>query len=414
MISVHKFSSAAGALNYYSQGAHGESVEKAADYYHNLAWSGRGAAIAGFEGEVARDDFMRTLEGAIPNPESGELQYMGKAYRDLETGELMRDYNPGHDLTISPPKSFSIVGLVGGDERIVELQPQAVAAAMDYLQDHAATTRLTDDGHTRYVETGNLLFATEQHGTNRENEPQLHTHVVVASVTWSEEREEWRALNERPLYRELANADGVYKEVLAEKAMSLGYDINRTENGPEIAGISRADIEAFSTRTARIDNKEQQLLAERGWTESNWESRRDAVLGSRAEKEHLPFEELKGMWDRRADRHEIDVQSVVEQARERAAAGERGRDLGYEQSGERSAERDAGRAAEGRAGREGERQDDGRAKREPDAGHEIERRRGRDDEPSLGTDAIGNRQDRRLQQDDRDDEKDRRSGVVRE
>ncbi|VCZ28603.1 Multifunctional conjugation protein TraI [Escherichia coli] len=54
-------------------------------------------------------------------------------------------------------------------------------------------TRVMTDGQSETVLTGNLVMALFNHDTSRDQEPQLHTHAVVANVT--QHNGEWKTLS---------------------------------------------------------------------------------------------------------------------------------------------------------------------------------------------------------------------------
>ncbi|EIT7550872.1 relaxase domain-containing protein [Escherichia coli] len=56
-----------------------------------------------------------------------------------------------------------------------------------------ASTRVMTDGQSETVLTGNLVMALFNHDTSRDQEPQLHTHAVVANVT--QHNGEWKTLS---------------------------------------------------------------------------------------------------------------------------------------------------------------------------------------------------------------------------
>ena len=72
----------------------------------------------GLSGSVDPDVFSDTLEGAVPD---GSGRRLG---RRLGDGTIR--HRPGRDITFSAPKSVSLVGLIGGDSRIVAAHDAAV------------------------------------------------------------------------------------------------------------------------------------------------------------------------------------------------------------------------------------------------------------------------------------------------
>ena len=74
------------------------------------AWAGRGAEALGLSGPVDPERFRSVLEGEVPGG-----RRLGR--REIDGGITHR---PGRDVTLSAPKSVSLMAMVGGDERISE------------------------------------------------------------------------------------------------------------------------------------------------------------------------------------------------------------------------------------------------------------------------------------------------------
>jgi conjugative relaxase-like TrwC/TraI family protein len=103
----------------------------------------------------------------------------------------MNKHRPGYDLTFSAPKSVSVMAMLGGDKRLIEAHNQAVTEAIRQVETLAAT-RVMVDGKSETVLTGNLIVAKFNHDTNRNQEPQIHTHAVVINATQNGDK--WQSL----------------------------------------------------------------------------------------------------------------------------------------------------------------------------------------------------------------------------
>jgi len=241
--SVSALTSSAQASSYY----------EADDYYAEGGlspshWQGKGAEALGLSGEVDRDQFRALLDGRIDDQQLGTV-------RD---GQL--EHRPGWDVTLSAPKSVSIMAEVAGDRRLIEAHGQAVKTAMAHVERHMAATRIRDGGNVTREATGNLVVASFQHGTSRAQDPQLHTHNVIMNATQGEDGA-WRSLEPRAIYQLQKQIGAIYRQELALKVRELGYEIEAgKESMFEIRGLSGKVIEAFSTRSAEIEA----ALAERG------------------------------------------------------------------------------------------------------------------------------------------------------
>ncbi|MGH9072970.1 MAG: relaxase domain-containing protein [Acidimicrobiales bacterium] len=77
---------------------------------------------------------------------------------------------------------------------------EAVGAALAFLQDHAAFTRRGRAGVIQ-VDTDGYVAAAFTHRTSRARDPQLHTHVLVASKVRASTDGAWLALDGRELYQ---------------------------------------------------------------------------------------------------------------------------------------------------------------------------------------------------------------------
>jgi len=319
MISSFTITSAGGAAGYHDKAFSQDGQSMRADNYYvseqaQAMWQGEGAELLGAkDSPVEREDFIAYLEGRLTNPETGEIQ-------DLSHNSKGDNRRLGFDFTVSPSKSVSIVALIGQDERVFEAHDKANAAAMSWLEEHAAIYRAKgEDGVNIYMQGGNLLYATVQHHTNRENEPQLHNHNVIVAAVYDKADQKWRSLTNDELLRLRSKADIIYKSELAAGLKRAGYELEHDANGVdfEIKGVSKEQVAAFSARSEQI---EKALLARNiDPSEASYEARQAATLASRSAKRELPREDLQRTWSEAASGTGLDLGAVVGAARERAA-----------------------------------------------------------------------------------------------
>lgn len=243
--SVSALTSSAQASSYY----------EADDYYAEgglspSEWQGQGAEALGLTGEVDREQFRDLLDGRIGDQQLGTV-------RD---GQL--EHRPGWDVTLSAPKSVSIMAEVAGDRRLIAAHGEAVKTALAHIETHMAATRVRDGGTVTRAATANLVIASFQHGTSRAQDPQLHTHNVIMNATRHEDGT-WRSLEPRAIYQLQKQIGAIYRQELALKVRELGYEIEPSKDSTfEIKGMSAEVVAAFSTRSAEIEA----ALGERGTT----------------------------------------------------------------------------------------------------------------------------------------------------
>src|SRR5690606_40865316 len=64
------------------------------------------------------------------------------------------------DLTFGAPKSITLQALIGGDERLIHANDQAVAAALAYVEQHLTMGRRKENGKSRVEQTGKIGSAS--------------------------------------------------------------------------------------------------------------------------------------------------------------------------------------------------------------------------------------------------------------
>jgi conjugative relaxase-like TrwC/TraI family protein len=197
----------------------------------NAAMTGKGAAELGLAGAVAPADLRAVLEGADPR-----------------TGQNLVGWRkrPGYDLTLSAPKSVSLLWGLGDRSTaaaVAAAHEEAVDAAVAYMEDAACVVRRGRGGRLWHPGVG-LVGATSRAG-----DLNLHSDVVVANMTRGPDGE-WSALFGQPLYRHARTAGFLYQAVLRHgltTELGVGFgDANRGVR--EVEGIPASVRREFSRR----------------------------------------------------------------------------------------------------------------------------------------------------------------------
>lgn len=301
---VSALSSSAQAASYY----------EADDYYADggvspSEWQGEGARLLGMSDEVDREVFRELLDGKLPD---------GQQLGTSRSGKI--EHRPGWDVTMSAPKSVSIMAEIAGDRRLIAAHDAAVKTALAFAERHAAATRVRVDSSVERQQTGNLAVASFRHDTSRAQDPQLHTHNVILNLT-RDAQGIWRSLEPRAFYQLQKAIGAVYRQELAIGVRALGYAIERGKDSAfEIKGVSAEVIRAFSERAAQVEAR----LAERGQTRetASAQEKQIAALDTRAAKEDVRREDLVKAWRSTADRAGFGAevrQALVAEAKELAA-----------------------------------------------------------------------------------------------
>lgn len=287
--------------NYYASG----SLES--------RWLGEGAEKLGLKGEVANADMDAIRQGKLPD---------GSDLSRMVNG--VNKHRSGYDLTFSAPKSVSVMALIGEDRRFIEAHNRAVAVAMQEVE-QLVSARMTENGKTETVLTGNMVAALFNHDTSRDLDPQLHTHALVLNATFAGEK--WRSLASdtrmktgfsENLYATKIALGSLYRSALRQDIESMGFEtVAAGKHG--LWELKDVPVELFSTRS--------QAISEAAGPDASAKSRDVAALDTRQAKAWADPDLLKAEWRRRLTDEKFDIDSYIRQADARTqspapAAGE--------------------------------------------------------------------------------------------
>ena len=200
-------------------------------------------------GKVDSADFHRLYHGFAPDG-SGKLT--------RNAGSEKR--SPGLDMTFSADKSISALWAIADPELRGGIEQAHNAAARVALEEtvfrHCAWTRIRDRDGQIQVLPADIAVAMFQHGTSRDNDPQLHTHCVIFNAARTHEDGKWRAMHQHPVYGWVKAAGAVYRNTLAwNLQQSLGLPMERYGQDGEFSRIKGVpeDLAAhWSKRRAAI------------------------------------------------------------------------------------------------------------------------------------------------------------------
>ena len=310
VVSIGTVASAAQGVSYFERDGYYSRNDP--EHLEASAWAGKGAEALGLSGPVDPGIFKDILEGTVPD---GSGRRLGRPEKD---GSI--SHRPGRDLTFSAPKSVSLVAMLGGDAAVVAAHDAAVKRTLAWLEATTIQTRMKDPETGRLAHMGGqkMVAATFRHDTSRNLDPQLHTHAVVANMVQGDDGK-WRTMSNELLYKRKMLTGMVYRSELARGLEEQGYRVEKThaDGRFEIAGVSRAVIEAFSTRRAEIEA----AMHERGLGDpgSNPHLAARAALMTRAQKRDVDKEVLHESWREQAAALGFSADKVSDAARDRRA-----------------------------------------------------------------------------------------------
>lgn len=177
----------------------------------------------------------------------------------------------GYDLTFTPVKSVSALWAIAPApiaRTIEECHHQAVTETLEFLEEHAAFSRIGAHGVAQVNTTG-LIAAAFVHRDSRAGDPNLHTHLAVSNkvqVIGPDGVSRWLALDGTPLHHATVAASEFYNTRIEALAIGrVGVQFAETKPKPgkrpvrEIVGMPAELIEKYSSRSAAIDHRVGQL-----------------------------------------------------------------------------------------------------------------------------------------------------------
>lgn len=267
------FNDSLGRDDYYSRDAHQEIPGR---------WGGKGADRLGLSGEVTRDAFHSLCDNQ--NPATGQKL----------TCRTRENRSVAYDFTFNAPKSLSVLQAMTKDERLLDAFRDSVRDTMQEMEAEVKT-RVRRGGVNEERITGNLVYGEFVHLTSRPvggvPDPHLHAHCVVFNATFDQVEEKWKAAQFRDLVRDAPYYEAAFHARLSRAVAELGYGVERTKNGWEVAGFSRDTLEKFSRRTSQIER----TAKEKGITSPEEKSQ----LGAKTREkkgETRPLNELLAEW----------------------------------------------------------------------------------------------------------------------
>jgi hypothetical protein len=276
-------------------------------------------------------DHLARLQAAEPHATAERLIEL-----EREAAKATRQPAAYTDVTVSFSKSISVLhasirenarrARLAGDQRaeaywagreetFQEVLHSANRAALEYLQTWAGVTRTgyhggrVDGQEPGRFEQAGLIVTSWLQGTSRDGDPQDHIHNQIARITHTFSDGKWRAHDTVTLRAVLGALQGMAATAVeCELTREFGVEwVPRPDGrGNEIKGITQAQMDAYSTRTVQVKEKERELA--HAWERKNGRApnsrqllhiANDATLQSRHGKNagEIDWDQLARRWD---------------------------------------------------------------------------------------------------------------------
>jgi hypothetical protein len=244
-------------------------------------------------------DHLTRLQAAEPHATAERLMEL-----EREAAKATRQPAAYTDVTVSFSKSISVLhasvrenerrARLAGDQRaeaywagrearFQEVLYSANRAALEYLQAWAGVTRTgyhgvrVDGQEPGRFESAGLIVSSWLQGTSRDGDPQDHIHNQIARLTCTFSDGRWRALDTASL-RAVMPALQAVAATAVECGLTAEFGVawvpRPDGRGNEINGVTQAQMNAYSTRTVQVHEKERELA-------QSWERRNGRAPNSR-------------------------------------------------------------------------------------------------------------------------------------
>jgi conjugative relaxase-like TrwC/TraI family protein len=265
--------------NYYSQD----------DGLENSEWQGQFSEHQGLEGTITAAEWKQACQG-----------------EDLQGNELRRkqiNSRAGWDITLSASKSASLKALVHQDQTVLAAHRAAVTQTVQYIEANCIYAQVKENGILKREQTQKGQFALFEHDDNRNQEPQLHTHIVILNQTLCKDGKS-RTLDSRELFNQKVTIGAYYDHAFAHQLQQKGYELEWTSDHTfEIKGYQKDQLEAFSSRRQAI----REYLAQQNirLEQATEEQKQIACLKSRPIKIHklnpIDHEQQRERWQQESE-----------------------------------------------------------------------------------------------------------------
>ena len=248
-------------------------------------WHGMTAEKLGLSGAVIQADFESLCDNQKPGTNE-RLTQRNKSNRTV-----------GYDFNFHCPKSVSVAYEFTRDEHILDAFKLSVNQTMREIESEIKT-RVRKNGADENRTTGNMIWAEFVHFTARPvngiPDPHLHAHCYAFNTTWDDVEKKWKAGQFRDVKADAPYFEAAFHARFSKQLAELGYCIERTAKGWELAGVPQRVIDEFSKRTEQVEQKAKEL----GITSAK-EKDGLAALTRERKRKNIEKSELRELWDKR-------------------------------------------------------------------------------------------------------------------
>lgn len=253
MITIGKIAESGGSAGkYYSQQSDKEQ------YYQ------QGGQTVGTWHTIGNEEFVKNNEIVNTNELDMILGGKDKTGKNIVFNADDPNRRKGYDVCFSPDKSVSIAYSMAKENKDIDMankiksiHDKAVESTMQEISKHALY-RETQNKKTYDVYANNIMYASYFHEVNRELEPNIHTHCLLANMVKTQDGS-YKALENKEIMEYQKTFQRVYTAELAKEFIANNISIEKSKNGFRIAGISQDLCDKYSVRSSQIKDRVKEL-----------------------------------------------------------------------------------------------------------------------------------------------------------
>jgi len=272
-------------------------------------------------------DGRRVVEGDVVRLLDGRHPATGTSL--LEGQHRQRGRRAGFDVTFSPPKSVSVLEMaarLAGDTATADAvwasHRAAVAATFAWMETELFVGRRGHEGRDGTVRARVAAVAFD-HSTSRMDDPQIHTHVVLANLGMGEDGR-WGSLWTDPFWRGTKSREHIVRDISAIYGSALRSELSSRlgvswtspkgrDRHREVEGVSRRTIAEFSRRRRQVEER----LAATG-VGTGGKARQAAQMATRTAKSERLAADLAPEWADRLKALRVRPEHILRQVQKRA------------------------------------------------------------------------------------------------
>ncbi len=223
-------------------------------------WTGQGAAALGLTGNVQSVSFLNALHGKSPVGEELVRQFAQRVVKTA-SGETKTYKNTiALDLCHNMSKSASIAyNFLTNDEQVRFERCMATTAdkIVEFIEQNVPLARRGKNGNVRI--NAKLVASKFVHHVNRESDPHLHMHVVLANMCLGDDGK-WSKLDTSKLHTWTPTIGRIARATMARELIKeFGFELFRPKSQAgkelswfELQGVPKEFCESMSNARKKV------------------------------------------------------------------------------------------------------------------------------------------------------------------